>query len=132
MSEAEGLRADALQDDDRDLTLRLLCVLVVVRPDLVRLAPQPLALLAVGRARVGPEDLVLHLQLDLRGLLEVLVPAWMVGGAALGGDDHVARAVLRVDERRRVLVAGLAARRRQEKDGRALAPVVAHLAPGLA
>ena len=72
---------------------------------LVRLAPQPLALLALGGARPRGEDLVLHLQLDVRVLLEVPVPAGMLRGAALRRDDHVAVAVLRVDQRRRARLA---------------------------
>src|ERR1700723_3280377 len=86
----------------------------------------------MGGSGAGTEDLVLHLQLDLRRLLEVLVPARMIRRAPLGGDDHVARTVLRVDERRRSFLAGRASGRGQEEDGGALAPLVAHLAASLA
>ena len=55
----------------------------------------------------------------------------MRGRAALRRDDHVAVAVLLVDERLRARLAGLAALRRQEKGLRASLPPVADLAAGL-
>src|SRR3954463_4579589 len=75
--------SDPLQHDDRDLALGPLRVVVVGLPDRVREPPQPLALLARREARSGPERLVLDLQLDLRRLLDVLVPAGVLGRAAL-------------------------------------------------
>src|SRR5206468_6310007 len=63
---------------------------------------------------------------------EVLVPAGMLGCAALGRDDHVAVAVLCVDQRRRARLARLAAGRREQQDRRSLTPDVADLTAGLA
>src|SRR5262249_36024847 len=93
--------------------------------------PQALPLFALGRAGAGREHLALHLELDLGRLVQVLVPAGVLGRAALRRDDHVAVPILSVDERHRPLLARLPPRRRQEQDGRALPPDVPHRAPGL-
>ena len=94
----------------------------------------PTARLLVGRRRAGArrEDVVEHLDLDLRVLLEVGVPAGRLVGAALGGDDHVVVAGGAVDQRRRALLAALAALRGEQEDRGALLPVVTDLAAGLA
>ena len=81
---------------------------------------------------VRGEDLVHDLELDVRLLGEVPVPAGMLGRAALRGDDHVGVARVLVDQRRGARLAGRAARRREQQDLRAVAPDVADLAAGLA
>src|SRR5439155_3792276 len=86
--------------------------------------------LALRGACTRWEHLVEQLQLDVRLLLEVPVPAWMLRRTALGRDDHVAVAILLVDERRRTRLAALAALRRQQQDLRASLPSVADLASG--
>src|SRR5256885_13024326 len=70
--------------------------------------PQPSAH-APGAPRRAPA-------VDVRVLLQVLVPVGMLGGAALRRDDHVAVAVLLVDEWLRARLAALAALRRQQQD----------------
>src|SRR4051812_198999 len=55
----------------------------------------------------------------------------MRGRAAFRRDDHIAIAVLLVDEGRRARLAALAALRRQQKGLRASLPPVADLAAGL-
>src|SRR5204863_8831904 len=99
-----------------DLPVRLLLVGVVVRPLLRGELPEPLALLALGGAGAGRKDLVLDLQLDLRVLRQVPVPAWVFRRAALRGDDHVLAVVgVLVDQRRRPRLARLTSLRRQEE-----------------
>ena len=55
----------------------------------------------------------------------------MLGGAALRRDDHVAVAVLLVDEGLRARLAALPALGRQQQDLRPSLPLVADLTPGL-
>src|SRR4029079_14996116 len=107
-------------------------VLVVVRPDLIRLPPELFALFALRSARPSREDLVLHLQLDFWGLRQVLVPARILRGAAFRRNDHVAVAVLRVDERRRARLTAFPTGCRKQEDRRAFFPDVSGLAAGLA
>ena len=109
---SSGVRPESLENDDRDLALRLRLILVVVRPDLVHLLPEPVALLALRGARVRAELVALDLHADLRRLGEVAIPVRMLGRSALRRDDHDVVAVLAEDERRRALLAGLAAGRR--------------------
>src|SRR5581483_8257147 len=128
---AGTLRRSRLEHDDRDLAVGPRPVLVVVAPHLVRPPPEPLALLALGDVRASRQNAVEDLDLDVRVLREVLVPAGMLGRPAVGGDDHVAVAVPRVDERRRPRPAALPAGRGQQQDRRPLLPDVADLAAGL-
>src|SRR5262249_39634336 len=68
-----------LQDDDGNLPISPLGVLVVMRPDLVHLPPQPIALIALRRARAGAELIAEDLHVDLGILAEVAGPA-RIGG----------------------------------------------------
>src|SRR4051812_5359833 len=86
-------RSRALEHDDRDLARRLLPVVVVRRPLLRSELPEPLALLALRRARPRCEHVVLHLNLDVGILREVAVPARVLGRAALRRNDDVTVAV---------------------------------------
>src|SRR5207253_1593839 len=122
----------ALGDHHRILVLGPRLVLVVVRPLLRRELPEPLALLARRRAGAGREDVVLDLELDLRVLREIPVPAGMLGRAALRRDDDVLAVVLFVDQRRRPRLTRLAALRRQEERLRPALPDVADLSVRLA
>src|SRR5262249_30871886 len=122
--------SDTLQHHHRNLAAGLGRVIVVGRPYLLHLLPQPLALLARDGAHSSREHLVLDLKLDFGFLLDVPVPAGMLLRAAVRGDQHVAISVHHVDERRRPLLAGLPALRREEQDGRAPPPDMPHGAAG--
>src|SRR5262249_11388518 len=102
-------------------------VLVVVGPLLRH--DRPDAPLVRGRTRAGSrgEDLVPHLDLDLGVRDQVLVPAGIVGRAALRGHEDVVVAVPTVDERVLPGLARLPAGRVQDEAGRPV-PVVTHLA----
>src|SRR5207247_1615091 len=115
----------------RDFPVGLRLVAVVVRPLPVGELPQSFALLALGSASTRWEHLVEQLQLDVRIFLQVQVPVWMRGRAAPRRNDHVAIAVLLVDQWLRARLAALPALRRQQQDLRASFPPVADLAAGL-
>ena len=82
----------------------------------------------VGRREAVALDLHLHLVL----LLHVQVPGRVLGRAALGGDEDVAVAVRRVDERHGPRFPRLAPGRGQQQDRGPALPGVAALAVGLA
>src|SRR3981189_1569304 len=74
-SEAVCRLVDALQHDDRDLTGRLLPVIVEARVDIGVLAIEPLVLIAVSNMRPRLELLGPQLDGHLRVLDQVVVPA---------------------------------------------------------
>src|SRR3954454_18102573 len=77
-----------LQDDDGDLAVRRpLRVGVVVGPNLRRLLPEALPLLAVRHARSDVSHLAAHLHADVWVRFEVVVPGGVLLVAALRGDD---------------------------------------------
>src|SRR4029453_6099582 len=108
--------ADRIEHYDRDLAVgNLLLVVVVGRPEGGGLLPERRAFRAAGGA--GEHLLLLgaDLDLDLGVGEDVLVPARMLGRAALGGDDEVAVAGLAVEQREQEFLPGLAPRRREQQ-----------------
>src|ERR1044071_5348031 len=98
--------ADRVEHHDRDLAIgNLLLIVGVGRPERDGLLPELGAFGATGGAGaylllLGPD-----LHFDLGVGEEVLVPAGMLGRAALGGDDEIAVAGLAVEQREQELLA---------------------------
>src|SRR5438552_1131441 len=109
-------RSDALEHDHRDLSIRPLLVLVVVRPLPRSELPEPLTLVADRGARPGGKDIALHLELHPRLLDEVPVPARVLACAEVRRADHIAVTRGLVDPRRRARLAGLSALGREQED----------------
>src|SRR2546428_2168079 len=107
---------DALQNDDRDDTLRPRGVVAEGR-EIVTVSP--VEAVALGsfrdRGRPDPELLGPDLDLSLPMLHEVVVPAGMRRRAALRGGDHVAVAITVVDERSRPDLSALRPARGQQQ-----------------
>src|SRR5690242_2643030 len=110
--------ADRIEHYDRDLPVgHLLLVVGVGRPERDGLLPEIGAFGAAGGASAHLLLLGADLDLDIGVGEEVLVPAGMLGSAALGGDDEVAVAGLAVEQREQELLPRLAPRRRQQQRG---------------
>ena len=111
----------ALEHDDRDLPVGLR---LVGRRRARSPAIAPTAARAPRRWRCvhGPRTVAVTC-ISTSGVgVEVLVPAGILRRAALGRDDHVVVAVLAVDQRRRALLARLAAGRGEQQRLHAAAP----------
>lgn len=76
-------------------------------------------------------DLAEHLDLGVGVGKQVLIPAGVLGRAALGGDDHPALAVGAVDQRRGALLTGAAPGGGEQQDGGA-PPVIPALTAAVA
>src|SRR4051794_18725518 len=89
---------DRVEQHDRDLTVGLGLVILVRRPDLRHLRPEPRPLL--GRGDPGPrvELVAVYLHPHVRVGDQVLEPERVGGIAAFGGDDDVAVGVAAVDQ----------------------------------
>ena len=116
LREAELAR---LEHDDRGLSVELVLVVVEARVLLVVLAPELGALLALGDAGADRVALAPELDFALRLGLQVERPGRDLGVAGVGVDHDDVLAVGEVDDRRRALLAGLAAGRGEQQDRRA-------------
>src|SRR5215212_151708 len=104
-----------MQDDQRDLTLRLLLVAVVTRIHLDHLLPQAGFLLLVRLLRPYPHLAVSDLDRRIRVSHQVQVPRWMFGRTTIRGDQYEILTVPGVEERCRAALTALAARGIEEQ-----------------
>src|SRR5436190_2547577 len=122
-SETGGMsgRLAGLEDDDGDGPLGVGLVLVVGLVALDEARPKGAALGVIRHAGADlPALAALELDLGLGRRHEVVEPRGVLVGAALGGDDQEAVAVVQVDERRDARGAALAPDVVQQQHGRAL------------
>src|SRR5438270_6828189 len=117
---ARPVSAPAVEDDDRDLAGGPALVVGKARHHLRLGCEEALVLLAGRDARRGDELLAQDLHRDLRIGDQVVVPARILGRAALGGDDHVVVAGSREGEGVLATLAGLGAGGGQDQDRSAL------------